>query len=515
MSKVQSSNAKQIAKQLAAEKKQLQNIQTEEKALNQAVATLESALPQDKAMLEQAKASMESQLSAQATAVEAKVRSLEGASSSSKSGGGKATGGAKATGGGKKTQSATSNKLDLSKVPAQYRQWAPDIEKAAAKYNLPPSYIAAVMDRETNGRNILGDGGHGHGLMQIDDRSHGAWLASHHNGMDPAENIDYGASILRDNLNAAHAKGLKGDAALKFAASAYNAGLGGAERGLAAGNSDAYTTGHNYGSDVLHRMQNFSGLGMTPTQGAGGKNRPSGTGKTSKGGGSKSSGGGNYVVRSGDTLGAIASSHGVSLSALEKANPQIKNFNLIYPGEVIHLPGGSKGGSKPSGGSQKSGGSKSGGVSHSGGGKASGKDASAVAREFLGESEYQLQPSGKLDMDKWVPKNVDCANFVSGCLEKAGWLSHSQRSDNVRGVFSSLENKGWKSVALKNAKPGDVVAFDGPEGAYQHIEIFDHWQGNTPVFIGSNNVMPDGTQKITYDVGGRWAHAFHVLAPPN
>jgi putative chitinase len=46
-----------------------------------------------------------------------------------------------------------------------------------------------------------------------------------------------------------------------------------------------------------------------------------------------------YTVRSGDTLSSIASRHGVSLAALEKANPQIHNPNSIYVGEHINLPG--------------------------------------------------------------------------------------------------------------------------------------------------------------------------------
>ena len=57
----------------------------------------------------------------------------------------------------------------------------------------------------------------------------------------------------------------------------------------------------------------------------------------------------NYTVQPGDTLSAIAARQGVSLKALEAANPQIRDFNHIYPGQVIHLPGG--GGSAASGGS--------------------------------------------------------------------------------------------------------------------------------------------------------------------
>jgi spore coat assembly protein SafA len=47
-----------------------------------------------------------------------------------------------------------------------------------------------------------------------------------------------------------------------------------------------------------------------------------------------------YTVHSGDTLAGIAAQFGVTLSALEAANPQISNPNLIYPGQVLTIPGG-------------------------------------------------------------------------------------------------------------------------------------------------------------------------------
>lgn len=46
------------------------------------------------------------------------------------------------------------------------------------------------------------------------------------------------------------------------------------------------------------------------------------------------------TVQPGDTLSGIAASHGVAEQALETANPQIANPNLIYAGQVINLPGG-------------------------------------------------------------------------------------------------------------------------------------------------------------------------------
>ena len=50
--------------------------------------------------------------------------------------------------------------------------------------------------------------------------------------------------------------------------------------------------------------------------------------------------GGSVTVQRGDTLSAIAQRNGVSLAALIDANPQIRNPNLIYPGQTVHLPGG-------------------------------------------------------------------------------------------------------------------------------------------------------------------------------
>jgi|GEM_PF-2435432 len=53
--------------------------------------------------------------------------------------------------------------------------------------------------------------------------------------------------------------------------------------------------------------------------------------------------GGQHTVRSGDTLSAIARQNGVSLNELIKANPQIANPDLIYPGDKINIPGRSGG----------------------------------------------------------------------------------------------------------------------------------------------------------------------------
>ena len=45
-----------------------------------------------------------------------------------------------------------------------------------------------------------------------------------------------------------------------------------------------------------------------------------------------------YIVQPGNTLSGIASSHGATLAAVEIANPQIHDPNLIFAGQTITLP---------------------------------------------------------------------------------------------------------------------------------------------------------------------------------
>ena len=45
-----------------------------------------------------------------------------------------------------------------------------------------------------------------------------------------------------------------------------------------------------------------------------------------------------HTVVSGDSLWKIAKKYEVGLSEIKSANPQIKNYDLIYPGQIINIP---------------------------------------------------------------------------------------------------------------------------------------------------------------------------------
>jgi hypothetical protein len=99
--------------------------------------------------------------------------------------------------------------------------FGPEIAAAATRHHLEPRLLAAVAAQETggpgadSGRNVVGDGGHGRGVFQIDDRWHA--FARDPAAMDPARNADYAAGLLESNLQR-----YGGD--VRAALSAYNAG---------------------------------------------------------------------------------------------------------------------------------------------------------------------------------------------------------------------------------------------------------------------------------------------------
>jgi len=108
-----------------------------------------------------------------------------------------------------------------SQLAAEGVNYAPEIVGAARRHGLDPTLLAAVAAQETGGpganggRNEVGDGGHGRGLFQIDDRWHG--FAKTAAAMDPAQNADYAADMLSGLLQ-------RYGGNVREALSAYNSG---------------------------------------------------------------------------------------------------------------------------------------------------------------------------------------------------------------------------------------------------------------------------------------------------
>ena len=217
---------------------------------------------------------------------------------------------------------------------------------------------------------------------------------------------------------------------------------------------------------------------------------------------------GSHTVKRGDTLWAIARANGVPLNELIAANPQIKNPNLIYPGQKVNIPvGGNAPG--PTGGTT----GPSGPSTPTPAGNASGARTAQIAESFLNRNASELKRSGDLPMNPNVPSNVCCANFVSAVLEKNGLLKKGEHTDSVSQLDATLRGKGWKSVSMANAKPGDVVIMK--RGGVSHTEIVAKNENGKITLVGSNNRNADGSQRITYDSSTWWhSKVSGILTPP-
>ncbi len=132
--------------------------------------------------------------------------------------------------------------ITAAELASQYQQasltW-PFIHQAELAQGLPRMLLFAVGSRETNLTNEVGDGGRGHGVWQLDDRSHtppgGSWPA-------------FDANVtLQCTIAAAMVHGLLASTGgnVEEAAAIYNSGQPG----------EPGTTHGDYGIDVLERMQ--------------------------------------------------------------------------------------------------------------------------------------------------------------------------------------------------------------------------------------------------------------------
>jgi hypothetical protein len=126
-------------------------------------------------------------------------------------------------------------------------------------YDFDPAVILAVGSRETRLKNIIGDHGHGHGVMQIDDRSFPEWCVSG-KWRDSKEALRMGVWVLSKKREHVIARGVPPADVLRVSLASYNAGEHPIEDYFRNHSPDKRTTDGNYGADVLKRAAEFRNL---------------------------------------------------------------------------------------------------------------------------------------------------------------------------------------------------------------------------------------------------------------
>lgn len=127
---------------------------------------------------------------------------------------------------------------DLRSQFEQVRRDYPFIDEINDRAGFPKCLLHAVASRETNMTNEIGDGGHGHGMFQLDDRWHQIPDGFDN---DVQAQANRAASMLA-GLHAAYGNWLS-------ALNAYNSGSP----------DTARTAGGDYGPDVLERQALLAG----------------------------------------------------------------------------------------------------------------------------------------------------------------------------------------------------------------------------------------------------------------
>lgn len=179
----------------------------------------------------------------------------------------------------------TANEKLVEELRKQYQraitEFATGFEEASKRTGIPKELLMGVASRETNMRNILGDGGRGAGVMQVDIGTDAAFKASGA-WKDATASIIRGAEILQEKfeqliklagerVTIRSRKGerfsftvpeLAGDDLTRTGVAAYNSGMFAARNAALGRSVDASTTGRDYSADVLRRAEIFRQLGQ-------------------------------------------------------------------------------------------------------------------------------------------------------------------------------------------------------------------------------------------------------------
>ena len=166
-------------------------------------------------------------------------------------------------------------------LPTRLRRWWHVVSWAAGAYGLDPLDMMAVIDRESLGGEALtpkgpggtGDGGHGRGLFQIDDRAHPTFCAALAPDGTPLWRLPKWNALYAAELLSGYVQEFGGSRLAAIAA--YNCGPARVAKVLVAHAEccagcdnhrsfvralDGLTAGNNYLSDVLTRRERYEGM---------------------------------------------------------------------------------------------------------------------------------------------------------------------------------------------------------------------------------------------------------------
>ena len=177
-----------------------------------------------------------------------------------------------------------------------------------------------------------------------------------------------------------------------------------------------------------------------------------------------------YRINPGDTLSGIARRFGVSLGALESANPSIRNPNLIYAGQSLNIPGQKDSfapapASHPSGGGSggayivQSGDTMSGIAARHGVSLGSLEAANPQVRNpnFIQVGERLNLPGGSHGVSTGGTGNVGGPGPVVGG-NVGQWISEAQKILAANGVPYSLMNAADINIIIQHESGGNPSA---------------------------------------------------------
>lgn len=162
-----------------------------------------------------------------------------------------------------------------------------------------------------------------------------------------------------------------------------------------------------------------------------------------------------HTVSRGDTLWAIARSHGISLATLLRAN-DLSASAIIYPGEKLRIPGSTTAAASSS---SKSAGQKGGSKKES---TASAKPASAPLVKLDAEQIRGVKLIISVGRDRGVPRKGIAIALATAMVE-SGIRNVDHGTYDSLGMFQQRPSTGWGSASqVRDARRSAAAFFGGP-----------------------------------------------------